>query len=84
MGQMAEVLSTVGLLIDVAAVAGLIVLGLAESGGPASLGPKNDLLGALRIKAKRLRCHKAMLWGYCGCALGLFVGTGLLVASIWV
>ena len=81
---MSEVLSTAGLLIDVGAVLGLIVLAHAESGGPATMGPKKDLPKALRLKWDTMWCHKALLYWSAARLVGLVVGTGLMVAGIWL
>ena len=81
---MAQVLSTVGLLIDVSAVLTLILLSHAESGMARIVGTDEGILRGLMLRVKSMAKHnKTLLVLNVVCVAGLFVGTGLLIIGIW-
>ena len=81
---MAEILSTVGLVIDVSAVLTLILLSHAESGMSRIVGTDEGILRGLVLRVKSMAKHnKTLLVLNAVCVVGLFVGTGLLILGIW-
>ena len=82
---MAEIFSTVGLVTDVTAVLILIMLSHIEAGMPFRwLNPQGPW-GSFKTRVLLLwRNHRRMVWANGGCVLALFVGTGLMVAGIWM
>ena len=81
---MAEIFSTVGLVIDVIAVLTLIILSHAESGMPPTLGVKGILPG-LKLRAKTMWLgRKNLLFLNALCVIGLFIGTTLMILGIWM
>ena len=79
---MAEILSTVGLLIDVTAVFTLIVLSHAESGMARIVGTDEGVLRGLMLRVKSMKRHKTLLVSNVVCVIGLFVGTSLMILVV--
>ena len=81
---MAEMFSTVGLVIDVTAVLTLILLSHAESGMARIVGTDEGIFRGLVLRVKSMMKHnKTLLVVNVVCVVGLFVGTGLLILGIW-
>ena len=83
---MAEILQTVGLVIDVAAVLMLVFLSYAEGGMPVTVkeptkGILIPLVGWFKDMARR---NRKLLVLNVLCVVGLFIGTGLMIAGIWM
>ncbi len=82
---MAEIFSTVGLIIDVAAVLALIILSHAESGMARVLGTDKGIRDGLVLRVKvMMRDNKTLLVLNIVCVVGLFVGTTLMIIGIWM
>lgn len=82
---MAEVFSTVGLVIDVTAVLTLIILSHAESGMVRVVGTNSGILKGLILRVKSMMRHSKTLLVLNGaCIVALFVGTGLMILGIWM
>ncbi len=79
---MAEIFSTVGLVIDVTAVLILIILSNAESGMARIIGTTEGILQGLLLRLKCMRKRLLMLNGVC--VVGLIIGTTLMVIGIWM
>ena len=81
---MSEIFSTVGLVMDVAAVLTLILLSHAESGMARIVGTDKGILQGLALRVRSMRAHNKMLLVLnIACIVALFVGTGLLILGIW-
>ncbi len=82
---MAEVFSTVGLVIDVTAVLTLIILSHAESGMASIVGTDEGVLRGLVLRVKSMmRDDKTLLVLNVVCVVSLFVGTSLMILGIWM
>ena len=82
---MAEILSTVGLVVDVTAVLFLIFLSHAESGMVRIVGTDTGILQGLILRVKSMWRHsKTLLVLNCVCVIAIFVGTGLMILGIWM
>ena len=82
---MPEVFSTVGLVADVTAVLILITLSHVEGGMPIRLLNHQTPWGSFKTRVQLLRRdYPWMFWANSACVLALFVGTGLMVAGIWM
>ena len=79
---MAEMFSTVGLVIDVTAVLALIILSHAESGMPRIVGTNVGILQGLVLRVKSM--SKRLLIPNGVCVVCLIVGTTLMVLGIWM
>ena len=79
---MAEIFSTVGLVIDVTAVLALIILSHAESGMPRIVGTNGGILQGLVLRVKSM--SKRLLIPNGVCVVCLIVGTTLMVLGIWM
>ena len=79
---MAEIFSTVGLVIDVTAVLALIILSHAESGMARIVGTDRGILQGLVLRVKSMSKRLLILNGVCVvCLIG---GTTLMVVGIWM
>ena len=81
---MAEIFSTIGLIIDVTAVLTLILLSHAESGMARIVGTDEGILRGLALRFQSMmKCNKRLFALNVVCVVGLFAGTGLLILGIW-
>ena len=81
--MLANLLSTIGLVIDIAAVLGLFLLAQAEWQG--RFGDSDPgILHSLKGKWRILRSLPAHFRAYATCLLGLLVGSGLMIAGFWL
>ena len=81
----AELFSTVGLVIDVTAVLALIILSHAESGMARIIGTTEGICQGLVLRFKVMaRRSKTLLVLNIICVAGLFVGTTLMILGIWM
>ncbi len=82
---MAEIFSTVGLVIDVTAVLTLIILSHAELGMGSIAGTDEGILRGLVLRVKSMMGHdRILLVLNVVCVVGLFVGTSLMIVGIWI
>ena len=82
---MPEVFSTVGLVADVTAVLILITLSHVEAGMPFRFLDRQNPWESFKSRVRFMRRdYPWMFWVNSACVLALFVGTGLMVAGIWM
>ena len=79
---MAEIFSTVGLVIDVTAVLILIILSHAESGMARIIGTDEGVCQGLVLRVKTMSKGLLVLNGVC--VVCLIVGTTLMILGIWM
>ena len=84
--SMPEVFSTVGLVTDVTEVLILITLSHVEAGMPIPLVNRQSPWGSFKTRVGRLWTDYPWICSRVNstCVLALFVGTGLMVAGIWM
>ena len=82
---MPALLSTIGLVTDVAAVLILITLSHIEAGMPFRVVGFESPWGSFKTRMRLMwKDHPWMFWINIACVLALFVGTGLMVSGIWM
>ena len=83
--HIAELLSTIGLVIDVIAVLALIVLSHAEAGMARIVGTTDGVFQGLVLRFKTMaKRSQTLLVFNVVCVVGLFVGTALMIVGIWL